>query len=178
MIAKVKYNASIAKALSYGEDLKKGGEVIAHNLVSLDKPPNEKAAEWEDLSNNYRHKVVDIIVAFSRKDTKKLRDAIPDMEERKQYEKEILLDFIKAMEQKGNNITDCPFIAYRHGNTQSEHLHLYVLITTAEGKRMNTDFIGKNATRAAAKVSIDRRMEGAKRAMDNEYRWQIGRAHV
>lgn len=168
MIAKVNLSNRLVDSLVYGVNELKGGEVFLQSGYILDLPPEENARRWERMSNDYRNKAVHVILSFSDKDTLTLR-ALP-VEERIKKEQEMLREFLDVISEKGNNVKDCPFVCFHHGNTDNEHLHLYVLMTTWEGKRLNTSFIGKNADRAAANVSILWNMEGPLKAM--HYEWQ------
>ena len=168
MISKVSYVKSLSRALCYGENPKKGGEILDSDGVFLEHTPKQKAQFWESISNDYRKKAVHFIISFSDNDTKELM-ALPE-DERRKRELKILHQFMDEVCKRGNNIKDCPYICYHHGNTDNEHFHLYVLMTTWEGKRLKTKFVGENAKQAAARVSIDWQMEGPKQAMDKKRR--------
>lgn len=171
MIAKVNFINDIPRALAYGENQGKGGEILLQSGIISDEPPERKAERWERMSNDYKHKLAHIILSFSDADTHTLR-SLPE-EKRVSMEQSMVREFIRAAAEKGNNIDDCPFVCYHHGNTDNEHLHLYVLMTTWEGKRLKTGFLGKNATRAAARVSIKWDMEGPERAMKAELKHML-----
>lgn len=166
MIAKVSYVKSLSRALCYGENEKKGGEVLLSDMVFLDHTPQQKAQFWESISNPYRKKAVHIVLSFSDNDTKELR-AMPE-DARRIREEKIVRQFMAELARRGNNITDCPYVCYHHGNTDNEHFHLYVLMTTNDRRRLRTKLIGKNATLAAARVSLEWQMEGPVRAMKQE----------
>lgn len=168
MIAKVSYVKSLSRALSYGENEKKGGEVVDTNGAFLEHNAQQKAAFWESISNDYRKKAVHFVLAFGLKDTADLR-ALPE-EKRLEMEQKIVRAFIQEMSKRGNNIDGCPYVCYHHNNTDSEHVHLYVLMTTWEGKRLKTKLIGQNATRAAARVSVEWQMKDETYAMKRERR--------
>lgn len=171
MMAKINYSKNLSRSLSYGRDEQKGGEIILQSGYINDLSPQENADRWERLSNDYRCKAVHYILSFSDKDTVKLRGC-PE-EQRIKMMQDMLREFISTVGKKGNNISDCPFVCFHHGNTDNEHLHLYVLMTTWEGKRFKTDFIGKNATRAAARVSILWNMEGPMKAVKSEWKHML-----
>lgn len=171
MIAKVNFSPNISRSLAYGGNELKGGEIFLQSGYITDLSPEENAARWERMSNDYRNKTVHVILSFSDKDTQKLRC----MTEADRIAKEqgMLREFMDVLAEKGNNVKDCPFVCFHHGNTNHDHLHLYVLMTTWEGKRLDTSFIGKNADRAAARVSILWNMEGPLRAVKAEWKHML-----
>lgn len=168
MIAKVNLSNRLVDSLAYGANEHKGGEVLLQNGYITFLSPEENAKRWERMSNDYRNKAVHIILSFSDKDTERLRAMTK--EQRRKMEQDMLKEFLNVMTDKGNNVKGCPFVCFHHGNTDNEHLHLYILMTTWQGKRLATDFIGKNADRAAARVSILWNMEGPLKAM--QYEWK------
>lgn len=73
MIAKVNFSPNISRSLAYGGNELKGGEIFLQSGYITDLSPEENAARWERMSNNYRNKTVHVILSFSDKDTQKLR---------------------------------------------------------------------------------------------------------
>jgi len=171
MIAKVNFSPNISRSLSYGGNELKGGEIFLQSGYITDLSPEENAARWERMSNDYRSKAVHVILSFGDKDTQILRGMTES--DRIKMEQDMLREFMDVLGEKGNNVKACPFVCFHHGNTGHDHLHLYVLMTTWEGKRLSTDFIGKNADRAAARVSILWNMEGPIRAVKSEWRHML-----
>lgn len=169
MIAKVNYSDKISRCFSYGENPKKGGEIILQQGVFEHHSPEQKAVDWERISNNYKHRVVHVIISLGPELSAQLK-AINDSEQRLQYEQRAILEFLGIMSEKGNNIQDCPFVCYHHGNTDNEHVHMYVLMTAMDGLRLKTKLIGKNADRAAARYSLLHNQKGAPKAMRAELR--------
>lgn len=175
MNAFVNGSSNIAYSLSYGQNKEKGGEIILSNFVDRSLAPNKQAKEWSELSNDYRIKVYNIILSFSNNDTRKIRN-IHDQGHRLKLEQDIIKSFLKEMFDRGNNITDCPYVVAHHGNTDNEHFHISILTTTVDGKRLIDKFIKKNACRAAAKVSEMYKLEASKRALRHEQAHQLARA--
>lgn len=168
-------STSIAHCLTYGQNQEKGGECFFSQDFDPSASPEQQAQDWENLSNGYKRNIVHIILSFSDRDTKELRRMHPrDMVKR---ERELIMAFFRELKSRGNDITECPYGVFHHGNTDNEHFHIYVLMTTRKGKRWNNSFIRKNAIRAAAKVSLDYGLEGSKKAMQRELAHQRSRAY-
>lgn len=166
MIARTEMSTSITHCLVYGQNCEKGGECFFSQDLDPTLSPEEQAKDWEAISNNYKRNICHIIVSFSDNDTKKLRAMNPrDMVRR---EREILQAFFKELKSRGNDITESPYAVFHHGNTDNEHFHIYVLMTTRKGKRWNNSFVRKNAIRSAAKVSLNFGLEGSRKAMMRE----------
>lgn len=159
-------STSITHCLVYGQNREKGGECFFSQDLDPTLSPEEQAKDWETMSNNYKRNICHIIVSFSDNDTRKLRAMNPrDMVRR---EREILLAFFKELKGRGNDITESPYAVFHHCNTDNEHFHIYVLMTTRKGKRWDNGFVRKNAIRSAAKVSLDFGLEGSRKAMMRE----------
>ena len=172
MIAKVNSTSHITRAVMYGQDERKGGEVLLFQHVDMTVSPEEQAADLNAISKpSYRVKAYNIILSLDDIDTEKIRQ----MEEGRRYriEREIIKAFIAEMEKRGTNITDCPFVVARHGNTDNEHFHMTVLTTTIDGEHIHDSYIKKNAIRAAAKVSEDYGLRAAPKALRNEIAHQV-----
>lgn len=166
MNVKVRMSANITSALVYGRNPDKGGEYILYNCLDPTLSPEEQAEDWKAMSRGYKNKVCQIIISFSDKDTERIRQMRGAA--RINYERQLLLAFFKNLAERGNDVTKAPFGVFHHGNTDNEHFHVYVLMTDLEGKRWDNSFIGKNATRAAAKVSMDFGLEGCPKSMTRE----------
>lgn len=167
MIAKVNSSGSISHSLIYGQDYKKGGEIFLCQGIDLTSSPEEQARDWEVFSNDYRTRLYNIILSFDDNDTEKLRQ-IKDVNKRIDFEKQVIKAFIRELAERGNDITRHPFVVARHGNTDNEHFHISVLTTDFEGHRIRDKFIGKNAARAAAKVSREYGLHAAPKALERE----------
>lgn len=163
----VSYSRCITHSLMYGQDEEKGGEVIIHQGLDLTLSKQEQAVEWQALANaKNKVKLCNIIISLSDEDTEIIRNMPSDR--RLQFERELLLAFIREMAARGNNINEAPFIAAHHNNTDNEHFHISVLMTTLDGKRLRDKFIGQNAQRACAKVSMEFGLQGCKKSMERE----------
>lgn len=166
MIARTEMSSNITHCLCYGQNHEKGGECFFSQDLDPTLSPEKQAKDWERLSNNYKRNICHIIISFSDSDTKKLRNMHPA--EMVRREREIIMAFFKELKNRGNDITESPYAVFHHGNTDNEHFHIYVLMTTRQGKRWNNSFIRKNAIRSAAKVSLDFGLEGSRKAMMRE----------
>ena len=172
MIAKVRPTRHITRSVMYGQDERKGGEVLLFQHVDMTATPEEQAADLVAMSKpSIKVKAYNFILSFDDEDTEKLRQM--DTERRFKFLREVIKAFIAEMEKRGTNITDCPFVVARHGNTNNEHFHMTVLTTTVDGKHINDSFIKKNAIRAAAKVSEDYGLKAAPKALRNEVAHQV-----
>ena len=172
MIAKVNSTSHITRAVMYGQDERKGGEVLLFQHVDMTVSSEEQAADLNAMSKpSFRVKAYNIILSLDDIDTEKIRQ----MEEGRRYtfEREIIKAFIAEMEKRGTNIIDCPFVVARHGNTDNEHFHMTVLTTTIDGEHIHDSYIRKNAIRAAAKVSEDYGLRAAPKALRNEIAHQV-----
>lgn len=167
MIAKVNSSGTISHSLIYGQDFQKGGEIFLCQGIDLTASPEEQARDWEVFSNDYKTKLYNIILSFDDADTEKLRQ-IKDADKRVDFEKQVIKAFIRELAERGNDITKHPFVVARHGNTDNEHFHISVLTTDFEGHRIKDSFIGKNAVRAAAKVSKEYGLNAAPKALERE----------
>ena len=172
MIAKVRATSRITRAVMYGQDERKGGEVLLFRHIDMTATPEEQAADLIAMSKpSFKVKAYNFILSFDDEDTEKLRQM--DAESRFKFLREVIKAFIAEMEKRGTNITDCPFVVARHGNTNNEHFHMTVLTTTVDGKHINDSYIKKNAIRAAAKVSEDYGLKAAPKALRNEIAHQV-----
>jgi len=172
MIAKVSTTSRITRSVLYGQDEQKGGQVLLYNCVDITATPEEQAADLNAMSNpSYRIKGYNFILSFDDKDTEKMRH----LKERERYDfiRKVIRAFIEEMVRRGTNITDCPFVVARHGNTDNEHCHMTVLTTTIDNKHIRDSFIKKNAIRAAACVSERFGLRAAPRALRNELAHQV-----
>ena len=171
MIAKVNATSHITRAVLYGQDESKGGEILLYKDVDMTATPEEQARDLVKMSGPYKVKAYNIILSLDDKDTEKFRQK--SVAERFRIECELIRSFISEMEKRGTNITDCPFVVARHGNTDNEHFHMTVLTTTVDGHHIHDSFIKKNAARAAAKVSEMYELNAAPRALRNEVAHQV-----
>ena len=123
----------------YGQDESKGGEILLYRDVDMTATPEEQARDLVRMSGPYKVKAYNIILSLDDKDTEKFRQK--SVAERFRIECELIRSFISEMEKRGTNITDCPFVVARHGNTDNEHFHMTVLTTTVDGHHIHDSFI-------------------------------------
>ena len=171
MIAKVNTTSRLTRSVLYGQDEQKGGQVLLYNCVDMSATPEEQAADLIAMSNAYQIKAYNIILSFDDDDTKKLRQM--EKHKRFDFERKVIRAFIEEMVKRGTNITDCPFIVARHGDTDNEHFHMTVLTTTIDGQHIRDSFIKKNAIRAAACISDRYGLRAAPMALRNEIAHQV-----
>lgn len=80
----------------------------------------------------------------------------------------IIGDFLDELSARGNDVSECPYIAARHDNTDNEHYHIVIRTTDINGKRFRDNFINKNANRAAACIAMKYGLETPKKAAERE----------
>lgn len=164
MIAKVLRSDNVAYTLSYGQNPEKGGEVFYLNETLEGQTPKEMADDWLAIANKYSPMCYHIVISMSDGDTEKIR-SIDNPADRVEFERNVIDAFMCELDQRGNNVFDCPFVVAHHENTDNEHFHIAILTTTVDGRRLHDSFIKKNAVRAAAKVSEEYGLEAAPRAL-------------
>ena len=165
MMATVSKSSDISHSLTYAQNKEKDGGILFANLTDLSATPEEQARDWEALSNDYKTKCYNIVISFTPNETQALR-SIPDYGRNKVST--LIKEFLQELSDRGNDVSECPFVVARHDNTDNEHYHICILATDINGNRFRDSFINKNATRAAAKVAMDNNLEGAKKAMERE----------
>jgi len=171
MIAKVLRSDNVTYTLSYGQNSEKGGEVFYLNETLEGQTPKEMADDWLAIANKYSPMCYHIIISMSNGDTEKIR-SIDNPADRVEFERNVIDAFMRELDQRGNNVFDCPFVVAHHENTDNEHFHIAILTTTVDGRRLRDSFIKKNAVRAAAKVSEEYGLEAAPRALYLEQQHQ------
>ena len=165
MLVTVGKSSDITHSLTYARNKEKDGSILSANYTDISVSPEQQAKDWEAISNDYRVKCYTMVVSFSNEETEFLRA----MSDKGQEKVRTLIDqFLSELSDKGNDVSDCPYIVARHDNTDNEHYHICILATDIFGRRLNDSFIGKNATRAAAKIAMDNSLPGAKKAMERE----------
>ena len=171
MIAKVLRSNNVAYTLSYGQNPEKGGEVFYLNETLEGQTPKEMAEDWLAIANKYSPMCYHIIISMSDGDTEKIR-SIDNPADRVEFERNVIDAFMRELDQRGNNVFDCPFVVAHHENTDNEHFHIAILTTTVDGRRLHDSFIKKNTVRAAAKISEEYGLEAAPRALYLEQQHQ------
>lgn len=161
----------MAYTLSYGQNPEKGGEVFYLNETLEGQTPKEMADDWLAIANKYSPMCYHIVISMSDGDTEKIR-SIDNPADRVEFERNVIDAFMCELDQRGNNVFDCPFVVAHHENTDNEHFHIAILMTTVDGRRLHDSFIKKNAVRAAAKISEEYGLEAAPRALYLEQQHQ------
>lgn len=160
MIATVGTSKSIASTLKYNENSLKGGEVVFSHGIDPAMPVELQARMLEAMHNNrFKIKAHTIVISHGDRDSRELTPA---------QEKKLLLEFLNELEKRGTDLNSAPWVIARHGNTDNIHYHMAIMNTTMDGKRFQDKFLGKNATRAAAAVSMKYGLENAPRAAKAE----------
>lgn len=160
MIATVGTSKNIASTLKYNENSLKGGEVVFSHGIDPAMPVELQARMLEAMHNQrFKIKAHTIVISHGDRDSRELTPA---------QEKKLLLEFLNELEKRGTDLNSAPWVIARHGNTDNIHYHMAVMNTTFTGERFNDKFLGKNATRAAAAVSMKYGLEKAQRAAEAE----------
>lgn len=169
MIAKAGKSTNIADTLKYNSNKKKGGEIMYSHGIDPNMSCEMQARVLEALHNQrYRVKAHTIVISHGDKDSKTLTP---------EQEKKYLLEFLNELEKRGTDLNSTAWIVTRHGNTDNIHYHLAIMNTRLDGGRFNDKFLGKNATRAAAAVSMRWGLELASRAATAEAQEAENRPH-
>lgn len=90
MNSQITYSQDITPSLIYGQNPAKGGEILMCSGVILHHTPKQQAEDWESISRqDLKHKLCNIVISFSKNDTKKLRQ-MKDQEKRIAFQKEVI----------------------------------------------------------------------------------------
>ena len=165
MNAVVGKSSDVSHSLSYAQNHGKDGTILLANFTDLSAALAEQAADWIATANNYRTQCYTIIVSFTPEETSLLR-SMPDNGRDKV--RTIIGDFLDELSARGNDVSEFPYIAARHDNTDNEHYHIVIRTTDINGKRFRDNFINKNANRAAACIAMKYGLEAPKKAAERE----------
>ena len=165
MNARVGKSSDISHSLGYAQNHEKDGGILFANLTDLSASPDEQAQDWMGTANDYRTQCYTIIISFTPEETAMLR-SMPDNGRDKV--RTIIKDFLDELSQRGNDVSECPYIVARHDNTDNEHYHIVIRTTDITGKRFCDKFINKNANRAAACIALKYGLETARKAAERE----------
>ena len=165
MNARVGKSSDISYSLSYAQNHEKDGGILFANFTDLSASPEEQAQDWMATANDYKTQCYTIIISFTPEETAMLR-SMPDNGRDKV--RTIIRDFLDELSQRGNDISECPYIVARHDNTDNEHYHIIIRTTDIHGKRFCDKFINKNANRAAACIAMKYGLETARKAAERE----------
>ena len=165
MNARVGKSSDISDSLDYAQNHEKDGGILFANFTDLSASPDEQAQDWMATANDYRTQCYTIIISFTPEETAMLR-SMPDNGRDKV--RTIIRDFLDELGQRGNDVSECPYIVARHDNTDNEHYHIVIRTTDVNGKRFCDKFINKNANRAAACIAMKYGLETARKAAERE----------
>ena len=165
MNARVGKSSDISHSLGYAQNHEKDGGILFANFTNLSASPDEQAQDWIATANNYRTQCYTVIISFTPEETAMLR-SMPDNGRDKV--RTIIRDFLDELGQRGNDVSECPYIVARHDNTDNEHYHIVIRTTDVNGKRFCDKFINKNANRAAACIAMKYGLETARKAAERE----------
>lgn len=116
-------------------------------------------------ANDYKNQCYTIVISFTPNETAILR-SMPDNGRDKI--RTIIQDFLDELSERGNDVSECPYIVARHDNTDNEHYHIVIRTTDINGKRFSDKFINKNANRAAACIAMKYGLEAPPKAVERE----------
>ena len=165
MNARVGKSSDISHSLGYAQNHEKDGGILFANFTDMSASPEEQAQDWMLTANDYRTQCYTIIISFTPEETAMLR-SMPDNGRDKV--RTIIRDFFDELSQRGNDVSECPYIVARHDNTDNEHYHIVIRTTDINGKRFCDKFINKNANRAAACIAMKYGLETARKAAERE----------
>ena len=165
MNARVGKSSDISHCMGYAQNHEKDGGILFANYTDLSASPEEQAQDWIVTANDYRTQCYSIIISFTPEETAMLR-SMPDNARDKV--RTIIKDFLDELSQRGNDVSECPYIVARHDNTDNEHYHIVIRTTDINGKRLCDKFINKNANRAAACIAMKYGLETARKAAERE----------
>jgi hypothetical protein len=137
MIAKVLRSDNVTYTLSYGQNSEKGGEVFYLNETLEGQTPKEMADDWLAIANKYSPMCYHIIISMSNGDTEKIR-SIDNPADRVEFERNVIDAFMRELDQRGNNVFDCPFVVAHHENTDNEHFHISL---SSQRRSMADDYV-------------------------------------
>lgn len=158
-------SSDISHTLDYVQNRDKDGWILLANYTDIAASPEEQARDWMATANNYRTQCYTIIISFTPTETSMLR-SMPDNGRDKI--RTIIRDFLDELSERGNDVTECPYIVARHDNTDNEHYHIVIRTTDINGKRFSDKFINKNANRAAACIALKYGLEAPPKAVERE----------
>ncbi len=165
MNARVGKSSDISHSLGYAQNRDKDGGILLANFTDIAASPEEQARNWMATANDYKTRCYTIIISFTPTETVMLR-SMPDNGQGKI--RTIIRDFLDELSERGNDVTECPYIVARHDNTDNEHFHIVIHTTDMNGKRFCDKFINKNANRAAACIAMKYGLEAPPKAVERE----------
>lgn len=131
MNARVGKSSDISHSLGYSQNHEKDGGILFANFTDLSATPEEQTQDWMATANDYKTQCYTIIISFTPEETAMLR-SMPDNGRDKV--RTIIRDFLDELSQRGNDVSECPYIVARHDNTDNEHYHIVIRTTDVNGK--------------------------------------------
>jgi len=165
MNARVGKSSDISYSLGYAQNRDKDGGILLANYTDIAASPEEQARDWMATANDYKTLCYTIIISFTPTETVMLR-SMPDNGRDKI--RTIIRDFLDELSERGNDVSEYPYIVARHDNTDNEHYHIVIHTTDMNGKRFCDKFINKNANRAAACIALKYGLEAPPKAVERE----------
>lgn len=165
MNARVGKSSDISHSLAYAQNHEKDGGILIANFTDIAASPEEQARDWIATANDYKTQCYTIIISFTPNETAMLR-SMPDNGRDKI--RTIIRDFLDELSERGNDVSECPYIVARHDNTDNEHYHIVIRTTDMDGKRLCDKFIYKNANRAAVCIAMKYGLEAPQKAAERE----------
>ena len=165
MNARVGKSSDISHSLGYAQNRDKDGGILLANFTDIAASPEEQARDWMATANDYKNQCYTIVISFTPNETAILR-SMPDNGRDKI--RTIIQDFLDELSERGNEVSECPYIVARHDNTDNEHYHIVIRTTDINGKRFSDKFINKNANRAAACIAMKYGLEAPPKAVERE----------
>mgnify|MGYP001057324080 FL=1 len=165
MNARVGKSSDISHSLGYAQNHEKDGGILFANHTDMSATSDEQAQDWIATANDYKTQCYTIIISFTPEETAMLR-SMPDNGRDKV--RTVIRDFLDELSERGNDVSECPYIVARHDNTDNEHYHIVIRTTDVNGKRFCDKFINKNANRAAACIALKYGLETARKAAERE----------
>ena len=165
MNARVGKSSDISHSLGYAQNRDKDGGILLANHTDIAASPEEQARDWMATANDYKNQCYTIVISFTPNETAILR-SMPDNGRDKI--RTIIQDFLDELSERGNDVSEYPYIVARHDNTDNEHFHIVIRTTDINGKRFCDKFINKNANRAAACIAMKYGLEAPPKAVERE----------
>lgn len=165
MNTRVGKSSDISHSLGYAQNPDKDGRILFANFTDMSATPEEQARDWMATANDYKTQCYTIVISFTPQETAILR-SMPNNGQDKV--RTIIRDFLDELSERGNDVSECPFIVARHDNTDNEHYHIVIRTTDITGKRFCDKFINKNANRAAAYIAMKYGLEAPSKAAERE----------
>ncbi len=174
MNARVGKSSDISHCLGYAQNRDKDGGILLANHTDIAASPEEQARDWMATANNYKAQCYTIVISFTPNETALLR-SMPDNGRDKI--RTIIRDFLDELSERGNDVSECPYIVSRHDNTDNEHYHIVIRTTDMNGNRFSDKFINMNANRAAACIAMKYGLEAPPKAVEREKAHQEAEGH-